>query len=68
MPPIVTNVAAGAEPDAGDLLDVVRHRVAMLGPVREADQDHEGGFREPPEIFEVGALSAHGSSHVIRET
>ena len=47
------------ETDAGDLLDVVGHGVAVFLAVREADQNHQGRLREPPEIVEVFVLFAH---------
>jgi hypothetical protein len=50
---------ARAEADAGNLLDVVGHRVAVLRAVGEADENQEGRFRKPPEVVELVVVPGH---------
>ena len=48
--------------------DFLRHGVAVLRALGEADQNQEGWFAEPPEFLEVDGLIApvHAPLHVIR--
>ena len=55
------------EAQAGHTGDVFDHRVSMLGPIRQADQDEQGRFGEPPEARKtrIAASYRHRSLHVI---
>src|SRR5688572_7514483 len=57
---------AQSEADVRECGDVLRHGVAVLRAVSEADQDQEGWFAEPPEFVEVDTLVApvHAPLHV----